>query len=204
MQMNEQLIFASLDYGIMQMNMHAIPKIFTNKIKSNLTRRQKLSLTSPRVALAATRAAASDRTATARGSYDTRPWSCRRRSSTPEARPETRMAGGKDLLARAAGRLPPSPRRCPPHLFVVPLGGLSRGARTVAQASMVSAARARLPVVGVRWLPARLPMVGAWRAAAAAWLPVGCPAARHLALSAWPPVVTPLRQLHLRFWCWKG
>ena len=108
------------------------------------------------------------------------------------------------LLPHAAGRLPPSPRRCPPHLFVVPLGGLSRGARTVAQASMVSAARARLPVVGVRWLPARLPMVGAWRAAAVAWLPVGYPAARRLALSAWSPVVIPLRQLHLRFWCWKG
>jgi len=93
----KQLIFASLDYGIMQMNMHAIPKIFTNKIKSNLTRRQKLSLTSPRVALAATRAAAPD--FTARGSSDTRPRSCRCRSSTPEARLETRMAGGKDLLA---------------------------------------------------------------------------------------------------------
>ena len=160
----------------------------------------------PHVALAATRAAAPDRTA--RGSSDTRPWSCRRRSSTPEARLETRMAGGKDLLASCGKHVLlagfPSPRRCPPHLFVVPLGGLSRGARTVAQASMVSAARARLPVVGVRWLPARLPMVGAWRAAAAAWLPVGYPAARRLALSAWPPVVTPLRQLHLRFWCWKG
>ena len=121
-----------------------------------------------------------------------------------------RRQGSAHILweTRAAGRLPPSPppspRRCPPHLFVVPLGGLSRGARTVAQASMVSAARARLPVVGVRWLPARLPMVGAWRASAAAWLPVGCPAARHLALSAWPPVVTPLRQLHLRLWCWNG
>ena len=127
-------------------------------------------------------------------------------AGSPARDEDGRRQGSARILweTRAAGRLPPSPRRCPPHLFVVPLGGLSRGAWTVAQASMVSAARARLPMVGIRWLPARLPMVGAWRAAAAAWLPVGYPAARRLALSAWPPVVTPLRQLHLRLWCWKG
>jgi len=65
------------------------------KITIDFLERKKWIL--PRVALTATRAVTPN--SAARGSFDYPPRSCRCRSSTPEARPETRMADGKDLLA---------------------------------------------------------------------------------------------------------
>ena len=72
-------------------SIHYLNKIFSGKSGS-----------CPAVALAATRAAAPNNAA--RGSSDSPPCSWRRRSSTPEARAETRMAGGKDLFASSGKR----------------------------------------------------------------------------------------------------